>query len=140
MGDGSYTAPSRGGAVPAPRYRLFQNPPQFNHRNSLNHRPLPGGFPRCGHRYCAIDDWGLAWGRCTSPASKRVKVIESNGTDPSSYEAKLCTSCAAAAATGPENIEIVGELEAPARVLGQVDFPGRYPEDDLRRRIRDFSI
>jgi hypothetical protein len=54
-----------------------------------DHDLLPGGTARCDRRYRAVDELGLAWARCTRPATKRVKVTE----DGKIYEAKVCTRC-----------------------------------------------
>jgi hypothetical protein len=76
--------------------------------------PLPGGRPRCDHCYYAIDPSGDSErARCAVPATKRVKVSENSGGEPSTYEAKLCTRCAAAPVTGGQKIEILGDLEIP---------------------------
>jgi hypothetical protein len=73
--------------------------------------PLPGGLPRCDYGYYAPDsDGDSVRARCTFPATKRVKITEHKGQKVLTYEAKLCTRCAAKLQADAQTIEIMGDI------------------------------
>jgi hypothetical protein len=75
--------------------------------------PLPNGLPRCDSAYYRRDKGKSAEARCTLPATKCVKVTENGRSGQGTYEAKLCTRCAAAQSKDGLQIEILGDFEIP---------------------------